>query len=1056
MDSKKIHYKMYKAGKNWLFASIVVVSFGLGSSMAVTKANADSTSSTSTATSDSTSAVSTSESSASSATASTSSETTKAAATSEDTSSTAASASSETTKAAAASEDTSSAASTSSAQESTAANSTATTTSSSAAASTSSASSENTATTTTNTATTDSSSTVTDNESNSVQVSYTTLLSQLNADATLSSANNSFVNVTAANFLDYFTLNGSATYDESTGIVTLTTDNNNLVGNFSLKSKIDMNTSFTLTGSVNLGSDPNGADGIGFAFHNGNTSDVGNAGGNLGIGGLQNAIGFKLDTWSNGYQAPDENVSGAQVSSTDSNAFGWSGDSMSAPYGTFVTTSDKQIETKDGTEVQRWWAEDVAGSAQSLSKTDIDGQFHNFVVSYDGSTRLLTIEYTQASGKVLTWSTTVDSSYQAMALIISASTGGAKNLQQFKITSFDFQEAATVDVKYVDQQGNVLTTGEVTYPSGPYVNGTYTTEQKEIQNYKFVGMGNSMTASGNLTENGSNGTVIYVYAPDYQATSKTVNETINYVDQNGKTVAASSTSAVTFVTVTNPVDGSVTYYYKSGAVATPTIGNDGVPEGDGWTQTDSASFAEVANPTVAGYKVISNDAPASDLTKVAAQQVTNDSTDLNYTVVYAPDYQATSKTINETINYVDQNGKSVADSYKATPVTFVTVTNPADGSVTYYYKSGAVATPTISNDGVPEGDGWTKADSADFTEVANPTVTGYKVISNDAPASDLTKVAAQQVTNDSTDLNYTVVYAANKEAAKVTYIDDTTGKTLSAKDLSGSFGTTDDYRTADTIKDYENQGYVLVSDGYPTNGVVYDQDGVVKSYEVHLTHGTTENTESSKVNETIHYVYSDGSKAADDYNATALEFTRTVTTDKVTGEKTYGAWTAKDGSSFTAVTSPTIAGYTPDQAAIAQIDGITGDSKDIEKTVVYTKNADPVVPTTPVTPATPTTPTTPATPTTPTTPTTPSNNGGNNNTSNNTTLTSSASATTTPLSNVTTKQTASKTTTASASSLPQTGDEQSSKVSVIGTILIALASIGTLFGLGKRNKKESK
>ena len=1020
MDSKKIHYKMYKAGKNWLFASIVVVSFGLGSSMAVTKANADSASSISTAASDSTSAVSTSESSISSATASTSSETTKAVA---------------------ASEDTSNAASTSSAQDSTAANSTATTTSSSTAASTSS---ENTASTTTNTATTDSSSTSTDNESNGVQVSYTTLLSQLNADATLSSANNSFVNVTAANFLDYFTLNGSATYDESTGIVTLTTNDNNLVGNFSLKSKIDMNTSFTLTGSVNLGSNQNGADGIGFAFHNGNTSDVGNAGGNLGIGGLQNAIGFKLDTWSNGYQAPDENVSGAQVPSTDSNGFGWNGDSMSAPYGTFVTTSDKQIETKDGTEVQRWWAEDVAGSAQSLSKTDIDGQFHNFVVSYDGSTRLLTIEYTQASGKVLTWSTTVDSSYQAMALIISASTGGAKNLQQFKITSFDFQEAATVDVKYVDQQGNVLTTGEVTYPSGPYVNGTYTTEQKEIQNYKFVGMGNSMTASGNLTENGSNGTVIYVYAPDYQATSKTVNETINYVDQNGKTVAASSTSAVTFVTVTNPVDGSVTYYYKSGAVATPTIGNDGVPEGDGWTQTDSASFAEVANPTVAGYKVISNDAPASDLTKVAAQQVTNDSTDLNYTVVYAPDYQATSKTINETINYVDQNGKSVADSYKATPVTFVTVTNPADGSVTYYYKSGAVATPTISNDGVPEGDGWTKADSADFTEVANPTVTGYKVISNDAPASDLTKVAAQQVTNDSTDLNYTVVYAANKEAAKVTYIDDTTGKTLSAKDLSGSFGTTDDYRTADTIKDYENQGYVLVSDGYPTNGVVYDQDGVVKSYEVHLTHGTTENTESSKVNETIHYVYSDGSKAADDYNATALEFTRTVTTDKVTGEKTYGAWTAKDGSSFTAVTSPTIAGYTPDQAAIAQIDGITGDSKDIEKTVVYTKNADPVVPTTPVTPATPTTPATP------------SNNGGNNNTSNNTTLTSSASATTTPLSNVTTKQTASKTTTASASSLPQTGDEQSSKVSVIGTILIALASIGTLFGLGKRNRKESK
>ena len=100
------------------------------------------------------------------------------------------------------------------------------------------------------------------------------------------------------NFLEYFRLNGSATYDAKTRIVTITPDQNNQVGNFSLTSKIDMNNSFTLTGQVNLGSNPNGADGIGFAFHSGNTTDVGIAGGNLGIGGLQDAIGFKLDTFS--------------------------------------------------------------------------------------------------------------------------------------------------------------------------------------------------------------------------------------------------------------------------------------------------------------------------------------------------------------------------------------------------------------------------------------------------------------------------------------------------------------------------------------------------------------------------------------------------------------------------------------------------------------------------------------------------------------------------------------------------------------------------------------
>ena len=38
--------------------------------------------------------------------------------------------------------------------------------------------------------------------------------------------------------------------------------------------------------------------------------------------------------------------------------------------------------------------------------------------------------------------TTVSNSNQAMAMIVSASTGGAKNLQQFEIMSFDFKQAA--------------------------------------------------------------------------------------------------------------------------------------------------------------------------------------------------------------------------------------------------------------------------------------------------------------------------------------------------------------------------------------------------------------------------------------------------------------------------------------------------------------------------------------------------------------------------------------------------------------------------------------
>ncbi|WP_173001768.1 lectin-like domain-containing protein, partial [Lactobacillus helveticus] len=452
------------------------------------------------------------------------------------------------------------------------------------------------------------------------------------------------------NFLDYFSLNGSATYDKTTGIVTITPDDFNKIGNFSLKSKIDMNTSFTLTGKVNLGShSPYGADGISFAFHNGNTTDIGNAGGNLGIGGLQNALGFKLDTWTNVYQAPLSDKDGSQIDPTDSNDFGWNGDSMNAPYGTFVDTENDEVATKDGIKVQRWWAKDVDGTSQALSKDDVNGQFHDFTVDYDGDKRTLTIKYTQTSGKILTWTSPkpVSKSNQAMAMIVSASTGGAKNLQQFEIMNFDFKPAATVNVKYVDTKGNQITKGKVTYPSGTYVKGTYDATLLNIPNYTFIKMsdsditgGTSLPASGTLKNPGDNGTVIYVYAPAYSTTMKTVNETINYIDQSGNSlpnIDSHQATPITFVTVTNPVTKETTTYYKNGTQKQPPLDVDGQP-GSTWTKSNEANFQAVTNPPVPGYHVIKTTDPTNDLTQTTSKTVyiTNngDSKDLEFTVTY--------------------------------------------------------------------------------------------------------------------------------------------------------------------------------------------------------------------------------------------------------------------------------------------------------------------------------------------------------------------------------------------------------------------------------------
>ena len=749
------------------------------------------------------------------------------------------------------------------------------------------------------------------------KISYNTLLQQLRTSKALATDKEALTHVTKDNFLDYFSLNGSATYDPKTGIVTITPDENDKVGNFSLKSKIDMNSSFKLTGQVNLGNKTsyhNGADGIGFAFHNGNTTDVGNAGGNLGIGGLQNAIGFKLDTWHNDRFIPKATVPGAQVSSTDSNGFGWSQDpyTFNPQFGAFVTTDSKEITAIDGNPYQRWWATTDMSSVQELSSYDLDGEFHNFVVSYDGDSRLLTIKYTEATANVLTWKKTVDSSYQAMAMIISASTGGATNLQQFRITSFDFKQAATVNVKYVDTIGNQIAQGEVTYPKGANVNGTYTTEKLEIPNYKCVRMDDgtvtgakSLPPTGTLTKAGDNGTVIYVYAPAYTQTSKTISETIKYIDQDGKKVATEYTAdPITFVTVTNPVDHTTTTYYSTKA-KTATLDDNGVPTEAGWTKADSTDFAEVVNPKVDGYKVISNDAPNSDLTRVAVQTVYTNSKDLEFTVVYAknaPTITTEFKTINETIHYVYKDGTTAHDDYVAQPVKFTreVSTDAVTGEKTY---------------------GPWSADQS-FAAVTSPAIKGY--------TPDKAEIGAQTVHVDSSDLEFTVTYTKN----------------------------------APTIT-----------------------------------------TEKKTVNETIHYVYKDGSKAVDDHVAKPVEFTRQVSTDAVTGAKTYGAWSADQ--SFDAVTSPELKGYTADKAQIDK-QTVNGDSKDLEFTVTYTKNA----PTNPVDPSQPTTPTNPV---------------------------QAGQAAATNFMN---------------QRLPQTGETDQQHMTLSGLLLLAMSSLLGLFGMTKRQRKE--
>ena len=203
--------------------------------------------------------------------------------------------------------------------------------------------------------------------------------------------------------------------------------------------------------------------------------------------------------------------------------------------------------------------------------------------------------------------------------------------------------------------------------------------------------------------------------------------------------------------------------------------------------------------------------------------------------------------------------------------------------------------------------------------------------------------------------------------------------------------------------------------------------------------------DSTTVTEIIHYVYQDGTKAAEDQTQ-QITFTRNGS--KTAEGTTWNDWTPAEGT-FTKVVSPEIEGYTPDQKVISEFKVAPEDSN-IEKTVIYTKDPTPQPdpkpePTPDPTPTpesqpepTPTPEPTPEpqtkpelTPTPQPQPESPSQPGTNN--SSEMTRLVEPKATLAP---------------ANRQQLPQTGTDQGK-----GLMALGLAGLLTSFGLGIRKKK---
>ncbi|MCG0748662.1 mucus-binding protein [Lactiplantibacillus plantarum] len=418
-----------------------------------------------------------------------------------------------------------------------------------------------------------------------------------------------------------------------------------------------------------------------------------------------------------------------------------------------------------------------------------------------------------------------------------------------------------------------------------------------------------------------------VYDGRAHGTTATVTSGTNYDQLAFTAVAADGSGATTYTTVgtyamTGTTAADTSNYkisYVNGTLTIdPAKATITIPNKIYWSDWTQKNLAAVVTGTVNGetlkYRVTNGMSEVGTKT-ITATPDADDSVNKNYTISVIPGTLTIGDiAVKYLYEHVDANGETQVDASETG-----TATHATDATATDYLT---------------------------YTTAAKPK-TGYALAPNTGLAYNGTL----------TDQGGTVTYRylAKTETAIVTYFDQTDNKVIKTEPLQGAYGTTDAYRTADTIAAYENAGYDLVSDDYPTAGVVYDQDDIVQKYQVTLVHkfvtrtpdnpgtpgepidpdnpngptypvGTDFEDLTEQVSQTIQYLYKDG-RTAKPNNVQAVNFGRNVTVDEVNGTVVYTDWLTDDGAvtgRFEAVDSPLITGYTADPTSVAGRDTVSG------------------------------------------------------------------------------------------------------------------------------------
>lgn len=540
--------------------------------------------------------------------------------------------------------------------------------------------------------------------------------------------------------------------------------------------------------------------------------------------------------------------------------------------------------------------------------------------------------------------------------------------------------AENITVNYInDTTGKTLESKSLS--GKPNIEANYSTkdtiDKYVAQNYVLVSDPTNqapLSFDNDELPNNQNYEVHFKHGIGPVSNKKTVTETIHYIYKDGSLAAKDATNQLTF-TETGTKD-----------LVTGTTDTK-------WSAPQT--FASVTSPTISGY--------TPDQLKIDAIKVDHNSQNIEKTVIYNADKQGAVLRF-----YDDTEGKFIdfAKDLKTdgTSKSTISFTIPSNYDFSNYNfvavnvgndpkKGQALQTIELGNTGFTRNgqkdlvtnqvswETWTIENNSHAVSLPVTFSTVYKIdptnITQTTPVSKKFEINNQIVspltfnaTTDqdlikslanSTEFMVKVTYELT-ENVNVTYIDDTTGKTLETKSLSGEPNTNSQYSTKDTIDKYVANNYVLISDPTDQKNIFYDNDEKPnnQNYDVHFKHAFKEINNSKTVNETITYIYDNGKEAAPTYN-TSVEFTQTGKLDLVTNKEELNDWSPVSNT-FIAATSPVIKNYTADQKQIAA-QAVQPNSSDLSFQVVYT--AVPVQPTKPTEPTKPVQPTKPTIPTNP-------------------------------------------------------------------------------------------